>query len=191
MGYTHYWRRTVARPDGAYPALVADTERIIAAVEDLGISICGPSGDHDPVLASWEIAFNGTSTNDRWHESFRWPSDPVDKLRTEVLIRTMEGDTTDDPYVGSLCDEMDRLMRGGRDFSSCKTARKSYDLAVCAVLIRAKVHYGDAVWISSDGTWEGEWCAGYQADSNSVHPSARDLCLDLFGEADNPLEGDL
>lgn len=46
-----------------------------------------------------------------------------------------------------------------KDFAFCKTARKNYDPAVCAMLILAKKHYGDDVEISSDGDWS-EWKPG-------------------------------
>lgn len=45
------------------------------------------------------------------------------------------------------------------DFRFCKTARKEYDPAVCAILILAKKHYGEGVEISSDGNWS-EWMPG-------------------------------
>ena len=45
------------------------------------------------------------------------------------------------------------------DFNFCKTARKAYDPAVCAILILVKKHYGEGVEISSDGNWS-EWNPG-------------------------------
>ena len=37
------------------------------------------------------------------------------------------------------------------NFNFCKTARKPYDLMVCAVLFLAKYHFKDKIKISSDG----------------------------------------
>ena len=54
------------------------------------------------------------------------------------------------------------------DFNFCKTARKNYDPAVCAVLILVKKHYGEGVEISSDGNWS-EWKLG------------RNIIDDIFG----------
>jgi len=71
------------------------------------------------------------------------------------------------------------FAKDGRGFQFCKTGRKPYDAIVCAVLIRAKVHYGDGIEISSDGDWENteEWGQGAL------------LCRELFGEAVDPLRG--
>lgn len=41
-------------------------------------------------------------------------------------------------------------------FGFCKTARKPYDLMVCACLILAKYYFGDMVKVSSDGD-ENDW----------------------------------
>lgn len=45
------------------------------------------------------------------------------------------------------------------DFSFCKTARKPYDQYVTACLILAKIHFGDAIQVSSDGDYE-DWKEG-------------------------------
>lgn len=60
-------------------------------------------------------------------------------------------------------------------FNFCKTGPRPYDAAVCAVLIRAKVHLGDAIRVSSDGEWSW-WTDGAA------------LCQDLFGEAVCPFD---
>ena len=48
-------------------------------------------------------------------------------------------------------------------FSFCKTREtvRPYDAVVTAILIRAKVHYGNAIEVSSDGDWV-EWERGVQ-----------------------------
>lgn len=48
---------------------------------------------------------------------------------------------------------------GGLALGFCKTRGIGYDALVCAVLIAMKDHYGDAVLVSSDGSWE-DWSAG-------------------------------
>jgi hypothetical protein len=46
-------------------------------------------------------------------------------------------------------------------FSSCKTARKPYDLVVCLTLLAAHVFARGALSISSDGDWNDKgWCYG-------------------------------
>lgn len=66
-----------------------------------------------------------------------------------------------------------------RGFQFCKTARNPYDPIVCAVLIRAKVHYGDGIKVSSDGVW----------DANDEWQPAAKLVTELFGEANDPTVG--
>ena len=46
--------------------------------------------------------------------------------------------------------------KSGKVFNFCKTARKSYDVAVTACLVLAKHHFGDDVNVSSDGEFE-DW----------------------------------
>lgn len=59
-------------------------------------------------------------------------------------------------------------------FGFCKTAHKPYDAVVTAILIRAKVHYGDSLQVDSDGNWN-DWQAGAE------------LCQHLWGNAESPL----
>lgn len=60
-------------------------------------------------------------------------------------------------------------------FTFCKTERKPYDAVVGAILIRAKVHYGEAIKISSDGS--NEWDSD---DQWAVWPAARQLVRDAL-----------
>ena len=50
-------------------------------------------------------------------------------------------------------------------FSFCKTARKPYDVVVCATLIAIKHHLGDYVSVSSDGDFDNvnEWGPAYES----------------------------
>lgn len=70
------------------------------------------------------------------------------------------------------------FAKDGRGFQFCKTGNRPYDAVVCAVLIRAKVHYGDGISVSSDGDWgvQDEWFQGEL------------ICRELFGEVVNPLD---
>lgn len=43
------------------------------------------------------------------------------------------------------------------DFNFCKTARKPYDLVVCACLIAMKKTFGDKMWVHSDGELDDGW----------------------------------
>jgi NOL1/NOP2/fmu family ribosome biogenesis protein len=48
---------------------------------------------------------------------------------------------------------------GDEGFDFCKTAQKPYDAVVTASLIHAKKIFGDAIEISSDGSWL-DWQSG-------------------------------
>jgi hypothetical protein len=64
-----------------------------------------------------------------------------------------------------LRDKLGRPDQGGEAFTFCKTAQKPYDIAVCAVLIAAKKHFGDDLKVTSDGD-ENDWAAAFElADS--------------------------
>jgi hypothetical protein len=67
-----------------------------------------------------------------------------------------------------------RANEAGLWFDFCKTARKPYDLPVCACLIVLQHYFGDQFRVSSDG--------GIDTQS---WPSARELCLKLFGYGDD------
>ena len=74
------------------------------------------------------------------------------------------------------------ILEPGWGWFACKTSLTPFDVIVCAALIRAKHIYRDQVSVSSDGEWDTEW--------NIEHPpigSAKNLCLTVFGIADNPL----
>lgn len=56
-----------------------------------------------------------------------------------------------------------------------KTAHRPYDILVTAVLIRAKRHYGNAVAVTSDGSWD-DWRQGRVLVS-STFDDADDYCV--------------
>jgi hypothetical protein len=62
------------------------------------------------------------------------------------------------------------VVREAPDLTFCKTARKPYDLAVCACLIIFRHHIGEKFEVSSDGD-----------DDEENWPAARAICQHLFG----------
>jgi hypothetical protein len=58
--------------------------------------------------------------------------------------------------VGKDSHETFHMNSTDTGFAFCKTVGKPYDTVVCAILIRAKFHFGDAIEISSDGDWN-DW----------------------------------
>ncbi|MEV4199385.1 hypothetical protein [Micromonospora globbae] len=74
-------------------------------------------------------------------------------------------------------------LRPGYTRAFCKTGRRPYDLAVAAVLLRARLLLPDVFLIRSDGSWDGEWAhgvlPGIPGAGHAVAP--RQLVADLFG----------
>lgn len=154
MGYTHYWDRNVKpEPKEAFGRLLLDARRITDVAKAEGIELTGWSGD--PADGEMElnegcIRLNGL--HDESHETFHWPA-------------------VAEPEEWQLPRE------DGSIFTFCKTARKPYDAVVGSLLIRAKLHYGDSIRVSSDG--EGEWgtSEGYWSWDD-----VRDFYRTVFGE---------
>jgi hypothetical protein len=130
MGYTHYWNR--AEQVALTPELLADVRTVLRVVGEQGIPLCF---EYDrpgelPAVNEELIRFNGQGEDG--HETFLFEAHFQPSYRQEV--------------------------KPGKLFDFCKTARKPYDLAVCAVLIVLKHHLGDQIEVSSDGDVSGtEW----------------------------------
>jgi len=145
MGYTHYWFRKKDLSEG-WTEFVEDVKRVYKNLpkysetaggyyKDRAIKICGGYGEGDPVFDENEIWFNGDKERELDHETFHFPR------------------VYNPPPYWSEPDE------DGYYFDCCKTARKPYDLLVCAVLILAKIHFKDRIRIRSDGTLSDWWPA--------------------------------
>ena len=152
MGYTHYFSRKIdgSNDPKAYAQFREGAEKLILEAQATGITIADGFGDKAGYWENTEnrVAFNGLG--DDSHETFSW--------NAVCLPQTL--------YA------RDKSMF----FDFCKTARKPYDAVVTACLILLKQTYGDAVEVSSDGSWS-EWQAG------------RDLYATVFGvEAPAPFE---
>lgn len=57
----------------------------------------------------------------------------------------------------------------GEQFRFCKTAQKSYDLAVCLILLAFNEMAPGALTISSDGDWDGDWAKARKAYKMLFH----------------------
>ena len=62
--------------------------------------------------------------------------------------------------VGEGGHETFSIRLGDEGFDFCKTAQKPYDAVVTASLIHANKIFGDAIEISSDGSWL-DWHSGH------------------------------
>jgi hypothetical protein len=153
MGYTHYYSRSYTDSSGKaeYLKFREGAERIIVEAVASGIQIADAFGER---LGYWEnsderVALNGYG--DDSHETFDWPASTPPMTDSAI---------TNVPYF----------------FNFVKTARKPYDAVVVALLLLLKDVYGNAVDVSSDGSWS-EWQDG------------RDLYTKVFGvEARDPFD---
>ncbi|MDP2949233.1 MAG: hypothetical protein Q8P22_06820 [Chloroflexota bacterium] len=128
MGYTHYWSHDEELDHPALSRALADVGKVVRAVQDRGIVLRGPGGTGEPDLTGFGVAFNGDAAQGEDYESFSFPNQ------------------------GEIAPE------AGQFWAFCKTARRPYDLAVCAVLLVFKHHLGGQMRVSSDGgREEDEW----------------------------------
>ena len=128
MGYTHYWSYDENFNRQRLSRALLDTAKIVKAVRERGIVLCGGLGEGEPDISEWGILLNGDKSQELDHETFMFPMDK------ELVVEA-------------------KALHGGLwDF--CKTARKPYDLAVCAILLVLKHHLGNQIRIASDGKRE-------------------------------------
>jgi hypothetical protein len=92
------------------------------------VALRGPDGTGDPIVEPTRIAFNGDSSRKGAADPFEFAQDAL-------------------AHGGAPESE-------GRVRASCDTALLPYDLAVCAALLIAKYHLGDALLLHSDGKAE-------------------------------------
>ncbi len=141
MGYTHYLRRPEKLDQKTFNEFVEDVKKLKKALPKISknaggyhsepIVIKGGLGEGEPEFTKERVWFNGNDEDDTSHETFG-------------IEQTFSEDGFGQP------DEEGRL------FEFCKTARKPYDLLVCATLIAFKHHFGNQVEVSSDGDMKGE-----------------------------------
>lgn len=154
MGYTHYWSNKTELPQDKWDSFIKEVKTVIKSLpkycttagqdsedEDNAINLTGCSLHEKAIFNKNKILFNGGDGKGR-HQN-----------------------TTDKGEKYWVCDvehgldcETFYLSRKGIDSPSfCKTARRPYDFAVCAVLTLYAKHFGaEATDISSDGNWE-DW----------------------------------
>jgi hypothetical protein len=167
MGYNHYWEIDEEIDRAPFDSIVADFQRIVLTLDDLGVRLAGPLGDGLPEIAADRIAFNGI-----WHcghaknEEIVIPFPATDAsgigsstdavegsyfgMGTLLKHRTCDGNCSYETFTLSRkCPDATRVANG-RFHDSCKTAFRPYDLAVQCILLIAKHHLKDRI-----GVWSG------------------------------------
>lgn len=133
MGYTHYWEIKKGTPKLTTICL-RDIKKVVEKYKDL---IQFEDDDSKkPVITRKLIRFNGIKENG--HETFLFEVPPKES-------------------------EFGKFDKESYLFNFCKTARKSYDIIVCEILLILKAHLQENIQLSSDGfsnsvcSFDGEW----------------------------------
>lgn len=139
MGYTHYWSRPQTLPRDQFDAWRDDVLRMVLALPATTRSGGGEYPDAPLMIRGPStpeiindgqlVAFNGAGTHNG------------------------RGLHHEDFWFAIHAGEQDA------ELSFCKTAAKPYDLAVCAALCLAELHFRGAVTVESDGTAD-DWLEG-------------------------------
>jgi hypothetical protein len=169
MGYNHYWETDAQIDEKSFSNVVADLQRIVLALDDLGVRLAGGLGEGLPELNADLIRFNGV-----WHcghakneEIFiPFPATNASGIGSSINAvdgsyfgmgtllkhRTCDGNCSYETFtLARKCADASRVVNG-RFSDSCKTAFRPYDLAVQCVLLIAKHHLRDRIGVSSGGT---------------------------------------
>jgi hypothetical protein len=168
MGYCHYWDVDAEIDSGLFLSITDDFQRIVLALDDLGVRLAGPLGEGLPEIGSDLIRFNGV-----WHcghikneeivipfpaESASGVGSSTDAVEgsyfgmgTLLKHRACDGNCSYETFsLSRKCDDPGKLTNG-RFVDSCKTAFRPYDLAVQCVLLIAKHHLKDRIGVRSGG----------------------------------------
>lgn len=140
MGYTHYFYRSEILDQKHYDLLVEDVKFLLDHLPEHSLNaggyhkddhliIRGGWGTGKPTVNNQLISFNGDEATELDHETMDFP-------------RVLEVESWQTPDHGLY-------------FQCCKTARKPYDLVVCATLLAIKYHFPKTK-ISSDG-FPSDW----------------------------------
>ena len=167
MGYTHYWERPEELDKAKFAAFAADVRKLYTAAAEIGVKLASVDGTKKPVATVARVHFNGSSScghTSSQSVSAQFPVyaegnalGPALRLSGKFEHYVCQGDCA---YESVVIDRSTKQSRHAQDkplvFEFCKTGRSHYDIAVTAVLIAFKHHFGDDVRVSSDGD-DDEW----------------------------------
>jgi hypothetical protein len=169
MGYCHYWEVEQAVDREPFSRIVADVQRIVLTLDDMGVRLAGPLGEGLPEIEADHIAFNGL-----WHcghvkngevvipfpvadaagigSSIHSVEGSYWGMGTLLKHRTCDGNCSYETFKFARSRDVIDKVRNGRYSDSCKTAFRPYDLAVQCVLLIAKHHLQDRIHVWSGGS---------------------------------------
>lgn len=169
MGYCHYWEIEQEINPDLFSRIVADVQRIVLTLDDLGVRLAGPLGEGLPEVEANHIAFNGLwNCGHVRNDDVVIPSPAIDAagigssvnavdgsyfgMGTLLKHRACDGNCSYETFrLARICGEIDRI-RDGRYSDSCKTGFRPYDLAVQCVLLIAKHHLENHIQVWSGGS---------------------------------------
>jgi len=169
MGYCHYWETEQEVDRKSFSRIVADVQRIVLTLDDLGVRLAGPLGEGLPEIDADHIAFNGLwNCGHPRNEEIVIPFPAPDAagigtstgavegsyygMGTLLKHRACDGNCSYETFrLARTCNEIDKVC-DGRYSDSCKTGFRPYDLAVQCVLLIAKRHLTDRVQVWSGGS---------------------------------------
>lgn len=169
IGYTHYWRRKREVPFETFQAIRQDFERIVLALDNIGVRLGDGLGKGVPVLTQDEVCFNGLEQCGHAKNAdivIPWPTPDAGGVGHNLTAqagdwyagatlshRACDGDCSYETFdfPRKFMPEIWEKPEAGLYFQFCKTAFRPYDVAVTAFLLIAKHHWYDGIRVSSDG----------------------------------------
>ena len=156
MGYSTYWNRV--RKDfneEEWNSLIKDCKVLYKNMPKHSLSAGGWSKE-DPLFINGCSGYNKAQFTNK-HIIFNGGNGSKRTFTVDTKYEGKERKSWKDSIENDLDHETFLLTRkDSGNFNFCKTARKPYDLMVCAVLFLAKYHLKDKIKISSDGDME-DW----------------------------------
>ena len=169
MGYCHYWEIEQEVDQETFSRIVVDVQRVVLALDDMGVRLAGPLGRSLPEIDANHIAFNGLW--DCGHVanqeiSIPFPAEDAKGVGNSINAvagsyfgmgtllrhRTCDGNCSYETFrLARDCEDISRVING-RYSDSCKTAFRPYDLAVQCVLLIAKHHLKERIQVWSGGS---------------------------------------
>jgi hypothetical protein len=169
MGYCHYWEIEQQIDLDSFSTVVADVQRIVLTLDDMGVRLAGPLGEGAPEIDADHIAFNGLwNCGHVKNEEIVIPFPAANAagignstnavegtylgIGTLLKHRTCDGNCSYETFrLTRTCDAIEKV-RNIRCSDSCKTGFRPYDLAVQCVLLIAKHHLKDRIQVWSGGS---------------------------------------
>jgi hypothetical protein len=154
MGYCHYWEIEQEIGQESFSRIVADVQRIVRTLDDMGVRLAGPLGRGLPEMDEAHIAFNGLwDCGHVKNEEIAIPFPTADAagigssinavvgsyygMGTLIKHRSCDGNCSYETFQVVRTFQEIRKVQHGRYRDYCKTGFRPYDLAVQCVLLIA------------------------------------------------------